>query len=252
MQDLTLFLDDGGVMNDNRLRGAQWQRRVAEFFAPRFGGRPEDWAEANRVFAHSLFANGAWEARLAAAPDYETFDRGYYLDWLRGMFSIMGLAMPPEEEGVRLAKEAGVWITSRVKADFPGADDTIRFLRERGYTLSTSSATVSAELAGYLGAMGVRQYFTHVYGPDLVSTMKSSPRFYERIFEDAGVEPRNALVLDDNPRAIAWASEAGARTLLVGDHVKLDIPDSMGSIANLAELPANLQSTTAEVCSENS
>ena len=29
-----LFLDDGGVMNDNRLRGEQWRRMVAEFFTP--------------------------------------------------------------------------------------------------------------------------------------------------------------------------------------------------------------------------
>ncbi len=34
-----ILLDDGGVMNDNRLRGEQWQRLVGEFFAPRLGQR---------------------------------------------------------------------------------------------------------------------------------------------------------------------------------------------------------------------
>jgi HAD superfamily hydrolase (TIGR01509 family) len=240
MPDLTIFLDDGGVMNDNRLRGAQWQRRVAEFFAPRFGGQPGAWAEANRVVAHSLFANGAWEVRLATVLDYESFERRYYLDWLQGMFSIMRIDMPPDEEAIRLAKEAGVWITSGVKADFPGAADTIRLLRERGYTLNTSSATVSAELAGYLDAMGVRECFTHLYGPDLVSAMKSSPRYYERIFEDAGVRPQDALVLDDNPRAIVWASEAGASTLLIGAGEIPRVPGCLGGIRSLAELPGRI------------
>ena len=35
---LIIFLDDGGVMNDNNTRALQWQRLVSEFFAPLLGG----------------------------------------------------------------------------------------------------------------------------------------------------------------------------------------------------------------------
>ncbi len=39
---LTIFLDDGGgVMNDNEVRGPQWQRLVGEYFSPTLGGAPE-------------------------------------------------------------------------------------------------------------------------------------------------------------------------------------------------------------------
>ncbi|HEX6555480.1 MAG TPA: hypothetical protein VF026_22155 [Ktedonobacteraceae bacterium] len=31
---LTVFLDDGGVMNDNGTRASQWQHLVSEFFTP--------------------------------------------------------------------------------------------------------------------------------------------------------------------------------------------------------------------------
>ncbi len=48
-RELVVFLDDGGVMNDNRMRGPAWQRLVAEYFAPRLGGEPAAWAAANRV-----------------------------------------------------------------------------------------------------------------------------------------------------------------------------------------------------------
>lgn len=38
MGRLTIFVDDGGVMNDNRLRAPQWRRLLGEFFPPRLGG----------------------------------------------------------------------------------------------------------------------------------------------------------------------------------------------------------------------
>ena len=47
----TIFLDDGGVMNDNTLRGPQWQRLVGEYLSPRLGGSLQAWAEANKHVA---------------------------------------------------------------------------------------------------------------------------------------------------------------------------------------------------------
>jgi hypothetical protein len=49
VSQLMIFLDDGGVMNDNSQRASQWQRLVSEFFLPLLGGTKEAWIEANRV-----------------------------------------------------------------------------------------------------------------------------------------------------------------------------------------------------------
>jgi hypothetical protein len=57
-----LFLDDGGVLNDNTVRGPQWRRLVGEYFAPRLGGDPAAWAEANRTVTTSIFHADAWDA----------------------------------------------------------------------------------------------------------------------------------------------------------------------------------------------
>ena len=46
---LELFLDDGGVLNDNSLRGPEWLRLIGEFMPARLGGTAEQWASANRV-----------------------------------------------------------------------------------------------------------------------------------------------------------------------------------------------------------
>jgi FMN phosphatase YigB (HAD superfamily) len=48
--------------------------------------------------------------------------------------------------------------------------------------------------------MGVRRRFIRLLGPDLVNTLKTGPEFYEWIFADAGVKPRDAVAVDDGPR----------------------------------------------------
>ena len=63
MRRLTIFLDDGGVMNDNAIRVPQWQQLVAEYLAPRLGGEHDRWAEANRIVAER-----AWDAWMERDP----------------------------------------------------------------------------------------------------------------------------------------------------------------------------------------
>ena len=44
-----LFLDDGGVLNDNALRGPEWLRLIGGFMPARLGGTADQWARANSV-----------------------------------------------------------------------------------------------------------------------------------------------------------------------------------------------------------
>ena len=118
--------------------------------------------------------------------------------------------------------------------------DTIRALRRQGYMLHTASGESSLDLAGYLQAMGVRDCFGRLYGPDLIETLKEGPEYYERIFADLGIEAAEALVVDDSPRAIEWAMQVGARTVLVGDSSFPQTGTTL-HIGCLIELPAMLQ-----------
>ncbi len=105
-----IFLDDGGVMNDNYVRALQWQRLVGEYFVPLLGGSPEAWSRANLVVAVRLFEPDAWRRRVQAAADYRSFDRDYQVEWLRGMCGLVGIEAPPEEECLRLARRAAAFI----------------------------------------------------------------------------------------------------------------------------------------------
>ncbi|HEY0072164.1 MAG TPA: HAD-IA family hydrolase [Chloroflexia bacterium] len=240
MPDTVLFLDDGGVISDNNVRAPQWQRLVGEFFPPLLGGRPEDWERANQEFTTALFEPAAWAARLSVTEDYESFERSYFLDWLGGMCKLLDIPMPPEEESIELARRASAWITRQVRSDFPGAVDAVRLLHARGYLLHTASGESSSDLEGYLGAMGVRECFDRLYGPDLVHVMKAGPEFYRRVFADSGVRPQDALVVDDSPNALRWAAEVGARTILIGKAPAPDVEGLVRTLGSLAELPGAL------------
>ena len=65
-------------------------------------------------------------------------------------------------------------------------------------------------------ALGIRDCFVTFYGPDLVGVPKESPRYYERVFAHAVVDPANALVVNDSPGRLAVAMTTGARTVLCG------------------------------------
>jgi HAD superfamily hydrolase (TIGR01509 family) len=235
-----IFLDDGGVMNDNRTRALQWQCLVGEYFVPLLGGLPEAWSRANRLVTDRLFEPDAWRRRVQAAADYRSFDRDYQVEWLRGMCGLVGIETPPEEECLRLARRAAAFIPHHVQAAFPGVVDSISVLHRQGYSLHTASGESSIELGGYLQAMGVCDCFGRLYGPDLIETLKEGPEYYERIFADLGISAADALVVDDSPRATRWARQVGARTVLVGDSSLLSI-EAIVQIGSLVELPATLQ-----------
>ena len=235
-----IFLDDGGVMNDPVVRRQQWAGMVGAFFVPKLGGTPQAWSAANAQVITRIAEAGSWQERLRASPDYASFDRQYHLDWLRWMCELVGVPAPEDEECVVLARAAYRHITPRVRAAFPGAVAAIRTLHGKGYELHTASGESSAELDGYLKGMDVRACFQRLYGPDLINTFKDGPRFYKRLFSDAGVVPQDALVVDDNAGAARWANQVGARTVLINSAAPfmLSGTNPMLCLGSLAELPA--------------
>lgn len=230
-----ILLDDGGVMNDNRLRGPQWQHLVGEFFAPRLGSTPEAWAEANRVLMIDMFEPANWRKRVQSVSDYASFERTYWCDWMGGMCRLVDVKTPAEEECIELAIQAETYITPRVHTAFPGAIEAIHELHTQGYTLHTASGESSLNLHGYLTGMGVRDHFGWLYGSDLLGTLKETPEYYERLVAHAGIAPGDVLIVDDTPRVLAWARELGAMTVLIG--TEHETPRGTFGLKSLSALP---------------
>jgi HAD superfamily hydrolase (TIGR01509 family) len=240
MTGLAIFLDDGGVMNDNDVRAPQWQRLVGEYLSPVLGGDRERWTEANKIAAP-----GAWHAFTKAVEpnpetSFEPLGREMDRAWLASMCEIVGVDTPPDDQCVAITRATAAFVTRRVRSAYPGAIDAIRKLHANGHALGTASGEISPELEGYLEGMGVRELFNlPLFGPDLVDLPKNSAAYYSRVFQHSSVDPVEAIVVDDAPHVLDWAKTIGARTVLVttrgaynGAHQAID---------SLAELPGLLE-----------
>lgn len=230
----TVFLDDGGVMNNNELRGPQWQRLIGEFMPSRLGGEQHLWSEANRIVFEKVFDE---YGPLWQKEPVSVFYDDYLFDWLGTMCQHLGIVVPVRQEVLSIAREASAYITRRVHSAFPGAIDAIRALHAKGFALHTASAEQSDELAGYLEAMGVRELFGKLYGPDLLDLLVHGPEYYEALFEDSSTEPAQAIVVDDSEDRVSWATDAGAVAFLVS-HEGRARKSGVQKISSLAELPS--------------
>jgi HAD superfamily hydrolase (TIGR01509 family) len=238
MRDLVVFLDDGGVMNDNSVRGPQWQRLIGEYLIPRLGGEAASWAAANVVVVERQVESfGA----LSVHDDFNAFMRLQDESWLREMCELQGIQPPSTfEERLALARATQAYVLPRVRSAFPEVVEAIRELYDEGYALNTASGELSTDLDAYLTAMEVRPCFGRLYGTDLINTAKSGSLYYERILRNAGVSPSEAIFVDDSPRCVAWAREIGARAVLMARNGEDDA--TFPVVRSLTGLPVLLRS----------
>lgn len=238
-----IFLDDGGVMNDNRLRGPKWQKLVGDFFIPRYGGTPEIWNEANiKALTYEI---EKMNQIIAEQPfySYNKFSQEIRPTKIEIMFSHLGLEIPSKNECNRLIDEAWEWIMPRAHAPFPDVIDSIKKLSKK-YNLYTASNEDSESLKKYLSGMGVLDCFAspeHIFGPDLIDQFKSHESYYEKIFEYVDIIPEQTIVVEDNPLFIKFAEKSGARVI----QSRLDPVHSQVtkySITNMTDLPLIVKS----------
>ena len=154
-----IFLDSGGVINDNTLRTPQWVRYLGDFLPTTIlGGTAEIWGHANQQSFKTFFAR--WEEYMIRATEsaaaaqaqatgsdssnaksqnvYWIFERIQLLAWIKAMIEVAANKMPgliekvmpglTDDDLFELARSAHLYTITRVKADFPGAVETIRTL----------------------------------------------------------------------------------------------------------------------------
>jgi beta-phosphoglucomutase-like phosphatase (HAD superfamily) len=209
-----VFLDDGGVLNDNGRRGPEYLRLLGEYLPSRLGGVAGQWEAANRSVVPPLWTD--MQSRIGTFASHADFQREYELRWLGGMCAHVGVPTPPAEVAVAMARDAAVHVARHARAAIDGAAAAVRRLRGAGYVLHTASGTPSWELEAILTRMGIRAMFETLYGPDLVDHVKHGLEYYRRVFRHAGVAPAQALVVESCRDACGWARSAGARAVRIG------------------------------------
>ena len=208
-----LFLDDGGVLNDNSFRGPEWLRLMGEFIPARMGGTAGQWASANRAVFPRLWEN--LQRRLPDFASHRELQRTYATNWMTAMCDCIGITPPPDDDAVTMYREPSTYIGERASSAIAGAADAVLTLHRAGYALYTASGTASWELRGIMANMGIAEAISGFYGPDLVNQVKYGPAFYQKVFLHAGVAPSRALVVESDSECCRWASEAGASVVWI-------------------------------------
>ncbi|MFX1252184.1 MAG: HAD family hydrolase [Promethearchaeota archaeon] len=213
MEEISIFIDDGGVISNNTIRGKQWQDLIIEYLIPRYGGEPKAWREANIQVMNKILKNTERMMREKPNLEYKQYQTFEDETWITYMFDYVGLELPPKQDYYKISRDVEAWVTPQIKADIPGIIPAIKKLKSEGYVLHTASGESSFLLKGYLTGMGILNLFNNLYGPDLVGIMKGGPKFYRRIFEHAQIQPSQAIVVDDKPGLLQFAKELGARVI---------------------------------------
>ncbi len=116
----------------------------------------------------------------------------------------------------------------------PGAADALRALREERVAVVTSATRDLA--AARLGAVGIELPAVVVYAGD-VSRGKPDPEGYLTAARRLGVDPAEALVVEDSPPGIEAGRAAGAATVAVtSTHAAAEVGAADVVISSLEEL----------------
>lgn len=220
MQTKTLFIDDAGVLNNNQLRGSQWNTHIGRFMADRLGGLARDWERANAIVASQVVSQKFRESIRSESGlpvlTFDVFEPAYAEAWIYGMCNIVSIQAPAKNELIRLHREAHIYANSQVKAKIVGAGEAVRKLSNDGFTVHLASNGASYENEMILQGMGIRKYVGTAYGTDIVNVMKEGTDYYKAIFSHAGVHPADAVVIDDKCQMLSYAAKLGTMTICVG------------------------------------
>ncbi|TFG17200.1 MAG: hypothetical protein EU531_03980 [Promethearchaeota archaeon] len=213
-KDIHIFFDDGDVLNNNKIRGRQWQKLIGEFMTPLFGGNSKDWGAANAKIIEDFTSEGI-PALIFEHKEktHSQFIKWFREKWINDMFDYVGIERPNIGDYKRIYYETAKYVDLRVRSAFPGVIETVKTLYHNGFNLYTASGTESIELNYYLEGMGIRQYFKKLYGPDLINLLKVDNMFYEAILNDLEILPNQAIFIDDKPYYLNIAKKIGVHVI---------------------------------------
>lgn len=113
----------------------------------------------------------------------------------------------------------------------PHAMQTLKTLKNEGYTIAAASSTVYEKTCRHLRHAGLYEFFDAIVCGDMVAKGKPAPDIFLKAAELAGSTPDQCIVVGDTPADVLGASAAGIPVILIPDQV-----------------PANEQTTALSLC----
>ena len=166
-----------------------------------------------------------------------------------GLYQIFIDTMPPEYQG-RLEELRQLYIKHFQSLDMsyivllPEVTETLQTLKTRGYLQSVATNKTVTEAERILSELGVSDYFDLMAGFMTVDKPKPEPDMILYLLEKLGVEPFEAVLVDDTSVGLTAGIKAGVHTIGIttGNNTLEQIqsvnPDAI--VHNMRDLPGIL------------
>lgn len=99
----------------------------------------------------------------------------------------------------------------------PGAENILRTLKEKGIKVALASSTREEAVREELTLMNLIQYFDEIVTGDMVTRSKPAPDIFLMACEKLGVNPDEAVGIEDSFNGIRSSHDAGLYTIMVPD-----------------------------------
>ena len=135
----------------------------------------------------------------------------------RGLESLVADLVGEErvDDGVRLFRERYATAYADGTTALPGAGETLRGLRERGFRMAIASNKPARFCRLILEDLGWLGLFDSVQGPDLAGHTKPDPTMIRLCLDAMEISPREGLYVGDMVLDVESASRAGLPVVLV-------------------------------------
>lgn len=99
----------------------------------------------------------------------------------------------------------------------PGIDETLRGLKERGIPAVIATASQPSRAKQFLNEVGLASAFDRILTTQQVAHGKPEPDIYLSACSQLGIEPGEAVAVEDSDNGVTSAWRAGCRVIMVPD-----------------------------------
>ncbi len=98
-----------------------------------------------------------------------------------------------------------------------GAEELLKFLKEKGYKIALATSTTRASAEGHLKKAGFVHYFDATVCGDEIEKAKPNPEIFLKAAKKLGVKPENCFVGEDSYLGVEAGAAAGMRVFMIPD-----------------------------------
>ena len=101
-----------------------------------------------------------------------------------------------------------------------GAEECLKRLKNKGYTLALASSTRRSSVERQLTNAGLINYFKTLTCGDSVKHSKPDPEIYINACASLGLKPEECAAVEDSPNGVLSAYSAGLSVIMVPDQIQ--------------------------------